>query len=411
MQESDRRTFLAQVAGAAAVVSLFPSVLPAALRPSAPISVGVVGIGRQGRRLLGELQKFQGEGTVRVAAICDVSKQRLDGGLRNTQNAEPFEDYRAMLDKAKDLQAIIIATPTHLHKDIAVAALAAGKHVYCEMPMAHTLADCQEMTRAAREAKGIFASGLEGRSNPVYKLAHKFFKTDAVRDLVSMRAQTVLKSAWVSGSLSDTVNNWRLDPAVSLGLAGEMGVLQYDVFHWFREKYPVSVQGAGSIRFHNDGRKVHDTIWAVLNWDDGATLSYEASLANSYEGRYELIRGSNSAIKLGWTHGWMFKEADAPTQGWEVYANRQQFHKDEGITLIADATKLASQGKLKDGVGLPESSLHYCLYDFFKSVSEGKPPVASADEGLRATTVAIAAHEAVNSGQTRKIDPEALRGV
>jgi hypothetical protein len=49
----------------------------------------------------------------------------------------------------------------------------------------------------------------------------------------------------------------------------------------------------------------------------------------------------------------MFKEADAPTQGWEVYANRQQFHNDEGITLIAGATKLAEQGKLKEGVGLP----------------------------------------------------------
>ena len=75
---------------------------------------------------------------------------------------------------------------------------------------------------------------------------------------------------------------------------------------------------------------------------------------------------------MAWSHGWMFKEADAPTQGWEVYANRQQFHNDEGITLIADATKLASQGKLKQGVGLPHDSLYYSLFDFLKAISEGE---------------------------------------
>jgi hypothetical protein len=88
------------------------------------------------------------------------------------------------------------------------------------------------------------------------------------------------------------------------------------------------------------------------HFDDGR-LDYNATLANSYEGMHELFRGTNASIKLAWSHGWMFKEADAPTQGWEVYANRQQFHNDEGITLIAGATKLAEQGKLKEGVGLP----------------------------------------------------------
>ena len=68
--------------------------------------------------------------------------------------------------------------------------------------------------------------------------------------------------------------------------------------------------------------------------------------------------GSNASIKLAWTAGWMFKEADAPTQGWEVYANRQQYFNDEGITLIADATKLASQGKLKEGIGLQNDSIY-----------------------------------------------------
>ena len=121
--------------------------------------------------------------------------------------------------------------------------------------------------------------------------------------------------------------------------------------------------------------------------------------------------GSNAAIKLAWTAGWMFKEADAPTQGWEVYANRQQFHNDEGITLIADATKLASQGKLKEGVGLPNPPLYYALVDFVKSVTESKPVVGSLSEGARATVVAIAAAQAVASGKDIAIAPELLKSL
>jgi hypothetical protein len=105
----------------------------------------------------------------------------------------------------------------------------------------------------------------------------------------------------------------------------------------------------------------------------------------------------------------MFKESDSPTQGWEVYANRQHFHNDEGITLIADATKLASQGKLKEGVGLPNSSLYYALEDFLKSATEGQPVACTAAEGLRTTAVAIVAHQAVRQGGEVAIDPELLK--
>jgi hypothetical protein len=105
----------------------------------------------------------------------------------------------------------------------------------------------------------------------------------------------------------------------------------------------------------------------------------------------------------------MFKEADAPTQGWEVYANRQQFHNDEGITLIAGATKLAEQGKLKEGVGLPHPSVYYSLWDFMLSCTEGKPVVADAGLGARATIAAILAQQSLIEGKTIEITPDMLK--
>jgi hypothetical protein len=114
-------------------------------------------------------------------------------------------------------------------------------------------------------------------------------------------------------------------------------------------------------------------------------------------------------VKLAWTAAWMFKEADAPTQGWEVYANREQFHNDEGITLIADATKLAKTGLLKEGLGLPHPPLYYALVDFLGSVIEKEPVVCTADDGLRAAVIGILANQAVVSGEERIIDPNLFR--
>jgi predicted dehydrogenase len=411
---SDRRTFLGQAAGVAgavgglAALGGFPSVATAATRSQADsVGVGVIGLGKQGSAILGELAKME---NAKILGLSDSDDGRLQRGLRKYQGVTGDVDYRKLLEN-KAITSIVIATPTHQHKDIALAAIAAGKNVYCEGPMAHTAADAREMAKAAAGVKTVFAVGHEGRSNPIYKLARKFYKSDAIRDLMGMHAQANQKTSWrIPGDGErGRALNWRLDKNISLGLAGEIGSHQIDVVHWYTGKYPVSVTGRGAVRMHQDGREVADTIFATLAFDDGTNLQYSATLGNSFGGKFETFFGSNAAIKLAWTAGWMFKEADAPTQGWEVYANRQQFHNDEGITLIADATKLAAQGKLKDGVGIPNPPVYYGLWDFLVSVSEGKPVACSADEGLRNVVVCSAMNKAIVTGNEVKINPDELK--
>lgn len=408
MIELDRRQFLA-AAGGLAAVSLFPEVLPAAPILNDTLKLGVVGIGRQGRAIISELAKVGG---VKVAAICDNDATRLNAAKGRTPDAEAFEDHRAMLDKLKDLSGVIIATPTHQHKQVAIDCIGAGRNVYCEAPLAHSIEDARAIARAAVASKTVFSVGHEGRSNPVYNLARTFFKTDAFKDMVSMRAQYNQKTTWrvpASDAAREKVLNWRLDKELTTGIMGEIGSHQLDVIHWYRGKFPTSVRALGSIRVHTDGREVADTVLAEFAFEDGARLTYNATLANSYEGKYEVFYGSNSAIRLAWTHAWMFKEADAPTQGWEVYANRQQIYGEAGITLIADATQLASQGKLKEGVGLPNSSLYYALSDFIKSIAEKKPAACSAEDAFRTAVVAILANQAVVRGGEVKIDDASMK--
>jgi len=402
--KNNRREFLVQAAGGLAAVAVLPQLgfvkLP---DPAAGLRIGVVGAGRQGRAILGELTKIEGAA---VTAVCDIDERRRKSGLRRSSGAEGFSSVQDMLGSGK-VDAVAIATPTQTHQAVAGQCIAAGVHVYIDGPLSNTTEGCDEIVAATRGAKGVVASGLQGRSNPVYKLARTFFRSDSVRDLVSMRAQHFKKTSWrtpANDAARAKALNWRLDPKISLGLAGEWGTQQFDVFHWYTGRYPVKVSGTGSIRMHDDGREVPDTIACSLTYEDGSVLQYDASLANSYEGTYELLRGTNAAIKLGWSHGWMFKEADAPTQGWEVYANRQQFHNDEGITLIADATKLASQGKLKEGIGLPHPALYYTLGDFIASAADGSAPACSVEEAARATAVGIAANQAIVTGQTQDIN-------
>ena len=113
----------------------------------APISVGLVGAGRQGRAILGELATIEG---VQVSAVCDVVEGRLKSGLRRVKGAQGFATHQAMFEGQPDLEAVLIATPTHLHKDVALDAIAAGLHVFLEAPMAHTEEDCHAIASAAR---------------------------------------------------------------------------------------------------------------------------------------------------------------------------------------------------------------------------------------------------------------------
>lgn len=397
---SDRRTFLTQTVGAIAGIALLPHPLDAVpIWQGASRKVGLIGAGRQGRAILAELLKIP---IVEVTAICDVAPARLESAMSRTKGAEGFADHRALLDKRADVEAVIVATPTHLHRAIVTDALAAGRHVFCEAPLASTVEDAKAIAAAAGGAKTVFHAGFQGRSNPTYRRAQRLMLTE-LRDLISMRAQSNRKTTWrfpASEGVSEREANWRLDPEVSTGLAGELGAQQFDVAHWYRGSYPVAVTGHGAVRFHKDGRKVPDTVRLELEWEDGVSLRYDATLANSFGNQYEVFAGANGTIQLAWSHGWLFKEADAPTQGWEVYATRQQLLNDEGIVLLADATKLAAQGELKSGAGLAHPSLYYALADFVKSFAEGARVTCTAEEGARATIIGILANEAVVTGKT-----------
>ncbi len=404
MTDPTRRTFITQAAGAFAGFAILPEYAHGVASPRRAGRVAVIGIGRQGRAIIAELQKLEG---LEVGAVCDVVEGRARIGTERAPGAAAFTDHRALLESATGVDAVLVATPTHLHRQIVEDALAAGKHVYLEAPIAHTLEDCQAITAAAAAHPTLVTqAGLLYRSNPIYRRVRTLMRAGTLRDLVSLYAQHHQKTSWRFPAPDPSLEkafNWRLDPDVSIGLVGELGTHAFDVMCWYRERYPRQIRGGGSVRFYDDGRTLADTVHAELTYDDGVNLTFLATLANSFGGEHHILHGSNSAVRLGGDNGWLFREVDAPTEGWEVYAMRQQFLGDEGIALIADATKLAAQGRLQEGIQLPETSLHYALADFAGSFTSQTPVACTFEEGAKATTVGILAEQAVRTGTTVEV--------
>jgi predicted dehydrogenase len=189
----------------------------------------------------------------------------------------------------------------------------------------------------------IFQVGLQNRSDKERIFLRPFIKSGALGESVMARAQWHKKQSWRTPSSSperEKALNWRLNKATSLGLVGEIGIHPLDQASWFLNALPVAASGFGSIAlWKDDGRDVPDTVQVLLEFPNRVFMNYDATLANTFDGEYELLFGSDSAVMIRESNAWLFKEADSKNFGWEVYTKRETFYKDTGFVLKADASK------------------------------------------------------------------------
>jgi predicted dehydrogenase len=405
----DRRDFLKQgtVAPLAAMVGAIaipPLLRPSPLRARAhtgrePVQCGIIGFGEWGRELATTLGRLK---TAHVAAICDTFPVMLQRAARSNPDASTHADYHEVLDNAA-IKAVLIATPTHQHREIALAALQAGKHVYCEVPLAHTIEDAQAIAGAAAAAAAasqVFQCGLIYRTEPQYRGVFQFVRSGAIGHASSARAQWNQKQSWRRASATPARErelNWRLDQAVSTGLAGEVGIHQLDLATWILQTLPIAITGTGQVAQWRDGRAVPDTVQAIFEFPGELHLTYTATLGSSFDGEYQLFHGSDATVMMRDSKGWMFREVDAPLLGWEVYARKDRFYREEGVALVADATKLAAQGidPTKDDPNA-QTPLFYALEEFLDNCANGPfPPASGYKQGYDATVIAVKANEAI----------------
>jgi predicted dehydrogenase len=160
-----RRRFL-QTSAALAASSFFVNPAGAGQQPRQRVRIGVIGVNGQGQYNWGEAVNT---GLAEIVALCDVDLDRSAPVIKRFPKARFVPDYRRLLDKPSDIDAVIIATPDHHHAIPAVMAMGAGKHVYCEKPLAHSVHEVRTMMAAARQNKVVTQMGTQIHAGENYR--------------------------------------------------------------------------------------------------------------------------------------------------------------------------------------------------------------------------------------------------
>ena len=155
-----RRDFLASTAAVAAFTIVPRHVLggPGYTPPSEKLNIAAIGAGGKGAGDIGAVSSEN------IVALCDVDDKKAAATFEHYPKAKKYRDFRKMLEKEKNIDAVIVATPDHTHAVAAMMAIKMGKHVYCEKPLTYSIYEARELAKAAREAKVATQMGNQGHS-------------------------------------------------------------------------------------------------------------------------------------------------------------------------------------------------------------------------------------------------------
>jgi predicted dehydrogenase len=307
MDSDSRRDFLRKTSSGALAITAasYARVLGANER----IHLGLIGAGNRGNHVM---SLFQNKPQIQVVAICDVYGQAVESTRQKAPGSAGFGDYRKLLE-TKPLDAVLIATPDHWHSRIAIAALNAGKDVYCEKPLTRTIEEGPQIVKAARENNRICQVGMQQRSAKHYREAkEKYFETG------KLGAITLARTWWYGNSwhlrkappelqtqprdldwagFVGPVNwrdydpqqfyNWRAYLDYGGGQVTDLFTHWIDVVHMFTgREIPSAASAAGGVYHYRDGRTAPDTINVLLEYSEPKpfTATFEATLAPGITG-------------------------------------------------------------------------------------------------------------------------------
>jgi predicted dehydrogenase len=325
--ELNRRSFLK-----AAAIAAGPAVI-SAQGANDKVNVGWIGVGTRGYAGLDWLHTAAAN-EVQITAICDTYQgyiARAQDRMQTVWGNKPkaYVDYRELLAD-KSIDAVYIMTPEHLHHDMTIAALKAGKNVYIEKPLAHTIEEGFEIVKAWEQAKKIVQVGTQNRSSSLYKKAKELIQQGMVGDVHFVRAfwyrnglpnepswryvippeatpqntdwnrflGTAPKRAWDPHRYFQ----WRLYWDYSGGISTDLLVHQTDIVNFMLGKtVPKSCMASGGVyrwTDQTDDRDVPDCLTAIYDYSDKMQLNYSCYLGNEFFGYGEEIMGNEGTIRV-----------------------------------------------------------------------------------------------------------------
>jgi predicted dehydrogenase len=326
-EELNRRSFLKSAALAAG-----PAII-SARGANDKINIGWIGVGTRGYAGLDWLHTAAAN-DVQITNICDTYQGYIARAMDRMQTVwgtkpKTHVDYRDLLaDKSVD--AVYIMTPEHLHHDMTIAALRAGKHVYIEKPLAHTIEEGWDIVKEWEKAKKIVQVGTQNRSSMLYKKAKEMIQQGMIGDVHYVRAFWYRNSqandpAWryvipAEATPQNTDWNrflgtapkhawdpqryfqWRLYWDYSGGISTDLLVHQTDIVNFMLDKtVPKSCMASGGIyrwTDKNDDRDVPDTLSAIYEYGNNFHINYSCYFGNDHFGYGEEVFGNEGTIRV-----------------------------------------------------------------------------------------------------------------
>ena len=398
------------------------------------IQLAVIGAGGMGMADVETALSIPG---VRLVAVADCFDGRLATARENYgQDLFATRDYREVLAR-DDVDAVICATPDHWHKRISVEALTAGKSVYCEKPMVHSIAQGADVVKAQHESGKTFQVGSQGMSSLGNEKAKELLAAGEIGELnyaEGFWARNDPIGAWQyaipENATEETIDwemflgdaprkpydplrifRWRNYRDYGTGVSGDLFVHLFSSLHFITSSVgPRKIMAQGGLRYWKDGREVPDILLGMFDYPETEAhppfnLSLRVNFVDGTSGTTFLrLVGSEGAMDVTWTEVVLrrnkavsptdvFSQRKADEMDQEVEARKQMLPPAESIFMVEDGYMGA----------------HFDHFmNFFRGVRDGRPVNEDAEFGLRAAAPALACNDSYFGDQIVAWDPEMM---
>lgn len=331
--------------------------------------VAIIGAGLQCRRRAPVLRESPETELVAIASLHRAHAEAIAKGL----GCEATGDWHSVVERP-DVDAIVVCTPPHVHAEMTIAALGAGKHVLCEKPLARTLAESEAMLAAARESGRVLKCGFNHRHHPAIRDAKRLVDEGRIGRPMFGRCRYGLCGR------PEYEREWRADPAQAAGGQFiEQGTHGIDLFRWFLGEV-VEVTGMTSTGYFT-GQPLEDNGMALFRFQSGATAMLHTSLTQ-WKNLF--------SFEIFGTDGYLEVEGLGTSYGTErLIVGRRDFEAPfhDGIT------------EYRGG----DISWRDEWREFLGAVRERREPLGNGADGLAAMRVALATYQAERSGAMTKL--------
>jgi len=394
----NRRQFLGGAAAVAAFTIVPRYVLggPRQIPPSEKLNIASIGIGGRGASVIEGIQSQN------IVALCDVDWKHAAGTFNRFPNAKKYRDFRKMLEEEdKNIDAVTVATPDHVHAAASIMAIKMGKHVYCEKPLTHSVYEARKVAEAAREHKVATQMGNQGQASEETRLMCEYIWDGAIGPVREVHVWTdrpsrgLFEVYWPQG-----VDRPKEEPPIPETLDWDLwlGPAPYRPYHscylpfaW-RGWWDFGTGALGDIGCHS-----LDPVFRALKLGHPSTVEAACTLVNketypvASTVRYQFpARGDMPPVKLTWYDGGLRPpRPDELEDGQEMGTGGTLFVGDKGKML---RHRLIPESKMKEYKKppqmLPRSPGHF--EEWIEACKGGKPAGSNFDHaGLLAEVVLL----------------------